>query len=295
MNHPEKRKDMLDLSTVPRERLMGQTENYFYLAPHPALRHAIAHYTITHAGNGAPGPQVAPVEQLAILPDISGCLVYSMKDVGRGTFWGATTQLVMVKKDLATAEQRFFVEFLPGGAEYIANMAMNDVGSGKYYAEDAVPELHALVRDCLLTFEDVGQMLNALECRLLQNMSFENENIKLNLLKLLCEEDTFTVRALAEKTGYSERHLRRVFNTWFGVPVKTCARVLRINRVAAAIGPGRSLTRLAQEAGYYDQSHFHHDFKAVCGVSPSQYIHSMSDFYREQYKFQGIVDGVDNR
>jgi AraC-like DNA-binding protein len=33
-----------------------------------------------------------------------------------------------------------------------------------------------------------------------------------------------------------------------------------------------SLTELALEAGYYDQSHFTNDFKEITGLSPKQFI-----------------------
>ena len=46
-----------------------------------------------------------------------------------------------------------------------------------------------------------------------------------------------------------------------------------------------SLSYLAQALGYYDQAHFNHDFKSVCGVSPTVYQQKLSDFYRETHKF----------
>ena len=46
-----------------------------------------------------------------------------------------------------------------------------------------------------------------------------------------------------------------------------------------------SLTALAQDLGYYDQPHFIHDFRAVCGVPPSAYLERMAGFYNEPLKF----------
>ena len=43
--------------------------------------------------------------------------------------------------------------------------------------------------------------------------------------------------------------------------------------------------RLAQELGYFDQAHFIHDFRAVCGVTPGAYRAGLSDFYNEPLKF----------
>mgnify|MGYP002622144926 CR=1 FL=1 len=34
---------------------------------------------------------------------------------------------------------------------------------------------------------------------------------------------------------------------------------------------GRSLTEIAADLGYFDQSHFVHDFKAYTGLTPKKY------------------------
>ncbi|MFR8214123.1 MAG: AraC family transcriptional regulator [Longicatena caecimuris] len=37
--------------------------------------------------------------------------------------------------------------------------------------------------------------------------------------------------------------------------------------------------------GYYDQSHFIHDFIRVCGCTPKAYVEKMTSYYQEPYKF----------
>ena len=66
---------------------------------------------------------------------------------------------------------------------------------------------------------------------------------------------------------------------------KAYFQVLRVNAAIRALQAGPpSLTRLAQELGYFDQSHFIHEFKSVCGVSPGRYLAHMSGFYNEPLK-----------
>ena len=57
------------------------------------------------------------------------------------------------------------------------------------------------------------------------------------------------------------------------------------NHALAGMGQAPSLSYLAQTLGYYDQAHFNHDFKSVCGVSPTIYQQKLSDFYKETHKF----------
>ena len=67
---------------------------------------------------------------------------------------------------------------------------------------------------------------------------------------------------------------------------KTFLRLVRINGAIQRMQRREvARTMLAQEAGFYDQSHFIREFKAVCGVTPRQYLEGMSGFYNEALKF----------
>ena len=48
---------------------------------------------------------------------------------------------------------------------------------------------------------------------------------------------------------------------------------------------------LAQDLEYYDQAHFIHDFKDICGLAPSLYLKNKSDFYNEEFKLNANTDG----
>ena len=52
-----------------------------------------------------------------------------------------------------------------------------------------------------------------------------------------------------------------------------------------AVNAPASIAALAQEAGFYDQSHFIHDFSHICGVAPGAYLQNLSAFYNEIFKF----------
>ena len=56
-------------------------------------------------------------------------------------------------------------------------------------------------------------------------------------------------------------------------------------------GVSGGLTMLAQDLEYYDQAHFIHDFKDICGLAPSLYLKNKSDFYNEEFKLNANTDG----
>ncbi len=58
-----------------------------------------------------------------------------------------------------------------------------------------------------------------------------------------------------------------------GVGMHTFSRIVRVNRAVGMMQTvGTGMASIANEVGFFDQPHFIHDFKALCGVSPSAYL-----------------------
>jgi hypothetical protein len=69
------------------------------------------------------------------------------------------------------------------------------------------------------------------------------------------------------------RQFQRRFKQLSGFPLKLYARIIRFGAAMQRYGNNfRSLTDIAYECGYYDQSHFIHDFKEFSGYHPKQYF-----------------------
>jgi AraC-like DNA-binding protein len=81
------------------------------------------------------------------------------------------------------------------------------------------------------------------------------------------------VGELVERIGWSSRHFAARFEDVFGLAPKAVARVLRFDRARRLLlSPAAPpLSELAVTCGYYDQSHFIREFKALCGRSPGAY------------------------
>lgn len=80
------------------------------------------------------------------------------------------------------------------------------------------------------------------------------------------------IGALAKQLGISRDPLEKRFRRTVGASPKQVASIVRLAGVVAAYRPGASLTRLAHAAGYFDQSHFIHDFRAVTGEPPERFL-----------------------
>lgn len=82
-----------------------------------------------------------------------------------------------------------------------------------------------------------------------------------------------SMEALALEINVGQRQLERLFQQQVGLSPKHYARLLRIEAARKQLKqPVNSLTELGLSLGFYDQSHFIREFKAVVGLTPSAYI-----------------------
>lgn len=257
--------------------------NNLFMPPHPALRPYIAHYTVTY-----PSPELEG-GTLSLVPDASGCLIFKFdSDRLRSFFWGATTRTVEVQRDANADCTALFVEFRPGGAHALLGLEAGEYTDLRLALDDAAPALNLQVRQIFDSSRQTGRLIQELDrlfLKLLSDSRTMELQRKVSELLELCGKAP-TVQSLSDTTCYSARHLGRLLKPVIGMSVKQYLRMLRINRTIQVMKSSQKpLTALAHEMGYYDQAHFIHDFKQVCGVSPQMYLSRMSDFYNEDFKF----------
>jgi len=77
---------------------------------------------------------------------------------------------------------------------------------------------------------------------------------------------------LAGAAGLSKFHLLRAFTKRFGVPPHTYHTQLRIATARSLLASGVSISRVALEAGFADQSHLTRHFAREVGVTPGAYV-----------------------
>lgn len=86
---------------------------------------------------------------------------------------------------------------------------------------------------------------------------------------------SITINQLVKKTGYTERHIERVFRECIGLNPKKFGKIVQLHHFLKLVkdNSGQStITGLCYEAGYYDQSHLNKEFKKYTGITPLQYM-----------------------
>jgi AraC-like DNA-binding protein len=79
---------------------------------------------------------------------------------------------------------------------------------------------------------------------------------------------------VAEKINLSQRRFIQLFRDEVGLTPKLFCRVQRFQEVIKTVEKRRDVdwVDIALSCGYFDQSHFNHDFREFSGLSPTQYL-----------------------
>lgn len=245
---------------------------------------------------------------LNIVPDASGSIVctcfHSSIEL---LLWGPSSCVVAVEKDAYRIPLRLFVEFRPAALNVLlGGMPLDVLLDKRFLLEQIDSVLHynltRILENCLtllgafLPTPNVQFLLPVYMALVLEldtlfmryfSEGFGSDCVLVRYLVNSMARSCGMLRVgdLARHLGYSERHLHRVSKERLGLSLKPLARTFRVNKVCACLdAKPTSLTSLAMDLGYHDQAHFIHEFKAVCGVTPGEYLRNTSDFYNESFK-----------
>lgn len=82
------------------------------------------------------------------------------------------------------------------------------------------------------------------------------------------------VKDITQQEVISEKQLRRIIYNRIGINTKTFLKIIRFQNAIKTINlknPAK-IVDIALESGYYDESHFIHDFYNLSGLNPSEYL-----------------------
>ncbi|RPE07920.1 AraC family transcriptional regulator [Chitinophaga lutea] len=96
--------------------------------------------------------------------------------------------------------------------------------------------------------------------------------------QILFSSTALSIPALADSCYLSRRQFERKFVHYAGYSPKQFQRIARFNAVIKGFDKRpSSLTEMAYNCGYYDQSHFIHDFRLFSGYNPKAFFTHQKD------------------
>jgi len=169
------------------------------------------------------------------------------------------------------------IRFLPGAAFRFLDNPMSDFTDqivpleavsgkeGHNLAEHLISRNH--VEDKIVLLENYLTKLLDANCR-------RDAVAEAAVHCILANKGNIRISELARMSGSSERELRRKFDRCVGVTPKVLCRIIRFQHVLQTLrrGSGHNLLSAALDSGYYDQSHFIHEFNSCYGLSPSEFV-----------------------
>ncbi|WP_269515825.1 helix-turn-helix domain-containing protein [Brevundimonas subvibrioides] len=166
----------------------------------------------------------------------------------------------------------FNIQFQAGGLNRLLGLPMDEMADAAHAADNvggaALVDLRAAVQSAA-GFE--GRVAAA-EAWLSRRMQAARPRDAVDQAADVLRRMRGAVRidALADRAGLGERQFHRRFTAQVGVAPKLYARIVRFDAMLADRGrdPSRPWTALAQDHGYFDQSHLQRDFHAFAGTAP---------------------------
>ena len=167
------------------------------------------------------------------------------------------------------------VHFKPGGAAALLGVPLGSLRNA-HVALDVLWGAGArLLRERLCAARDVSRRFQILEAQLCQRLGGAagsglepHPAIPLALAGLACGA---SVGSVVSRAALSHRRFLELFTAAVGTTPKVFARVCRFRRALgdAAGLPAPDWTRVAVDAGYFDQSHMIREFMELGGCGPS--------------------------
>jgi len=206
------------------------------------------------------------------------------KEVPKITIYGLINKPDVIK--LSKNFREIAIGFKPYFLQLLLRKSMSDVTGMQnvdafdFFNHNTLKVLHEQLYHSKSDFE----VLSAIELFLQGHISSSREDKRLlHAIDLVYGMQIQNVEEVSKAVNLSSTSLRQMFKDGVGQSPKDVIKILRINR-ALKLRPDsfKTMTELSYSLGYFDQSHFIHDFKSAFGITPASYFQNKEltfDFY----------------
>ena len=171
------------------------------------------------------------------------------------------------------------IRFLPGGFLHFFDSAMYN------FTDQIIPleiisgkKEHGLIEQLCLE-NHIENQIRLLERHLENLLKVNDKNdpiVKKAVYNILKNKGNIKISELPKIVSISQRQLHRKFDQWIGISPKALCRIIRFQNILRMVSYDSKCNWLsiALDGGYYDQSHFIHEFNSYYGLNPLKFLKS---------------------
>jgi AraC-like DNA-binding protein len=248
--------------------------------PHPALAGAVEFLWCVEGGNANEVARILPRGNAHLMFNLGAPQRLLDPDRGAVVFrdaWFSGQQQRWLDVDSTGPSAILGVRFQALGAWRVLGIPQHLLAEQVLDLDDLLGDaIHAL-RQRFLECDDVAARIAMFEDWLLSRAAAREDAhvaVRWAMRRLQDTQGRIEVQALADELGYSRRHLAQLFQREAGLAPKAMARILRFSHALAALRAtdAPEWDRIAQDCGYYDQSHLIRDFQSFAGHAPAEFL-----------------------
>jgi AraC-like DNA-binding protein len=165
------------------------------------------------------------------------------------------------------------VDFLPGGIYRMLGMPMHELFDGGFDALDFFGKGMSGIKEQLQHIPNLEEGKRIVEKFLLNQVTGLKEVLPFDsaMRVLLHKNGNLSIEKTASLSCLSVKQFERKCKERIGMNPKMYARILKFSKAYRLheASPQLRWTKIAYEAGYYDQMHMIRDFKVFAGVNPT--------------------------
>jgi AraC-like DNA-binding protein len=192
-------------------------------------------------------------------------------------FWGQVTNPMQIRSK--GKQLMLGVRFFPHAAGYFLREKVGQFNNTVSDLSDILGPSLKTLHARLLETADLIRRIELVETYLLQRLSNDRKlNLRIEeighiLYNINKDYSENSIGIIATRHGITTRYLHKLVYEHTGLSPKSFNKISRFQLSLRLIAKNEmSLTSVAYDCGYFDQSHFIRDFRSFTGVTPSAYL-----------------------
>lgn len=200
-------------------------------------------------------------------------------------FWASGVRTKPITIPSGNGTRMLVIAFKRGMAYPFYSMPMSELTDHVVSADLIFRRAIFQLREQLLAAECVDQMFVLVETFLFRcsrdrlSPKYTSRCIEYALSSITSQPNRLVLQQLRDQIGYSQKHFISLFKSQVGVSPKQYLNIMRFQQAVLEMETRQPIdwSQFARENGYYDQSHFIHEFKSFSGFTPVEYINRKTD------------------